>query len=313
MRRSLCVSVCAQPDCVSVCARCSRGDGWRMGVGASLTMESIPAESRGCFGHSASGLSERLSARIAGLWRAVSARGLARSFHDGARARVARPLHPPRRSGIAWLEQRARKIGYDRPRAAPPLRLALYAILLMTCFNFFSHGTQDIYKTFLKVEHLFDVQTTSTILIVMNVGAILGGLTFGTLSQRFGRRRMLIASALLSLPVIHFGFIRRRRSARRRRFRDAVPVQGCWGIIPAHLNELSPTEARATFPVSSTSSEICLRLVICRCKPGSPSPMAATRSRSLSSRALPGRYRAFSCCRRRSQRRRYAARSAASA
>jgi SHS family lactate transporter-like MFS transporter len=128
-------------------------------------------------------------------------------------------------------------------------RLALYAILLMTCFNFFSHGTQDLYPTFLKADHLFDVKTVSFIQIVYNVGAILGGLTLGTLSQRFGRRYTIIAGALLSLVALPlWAYATTPLTLAIGAFVMQFFVQGCWGVIPAHLNELSPAEARATFP-----------------------------------------------------------------
>lgn len=80
--------------------------------------------------------------------------------------------------------------------------LTVYAVLMMTAFNFFSHGTQDLYPTFLKVQHKLDVTEISIIAIVYNIGAMLGGLVFGTLSQRFGRRRAIVIAALLALPAI---------------------------------------------------------------------------------------------------------------
>src|SRR5260370_27846448 len=84
-------------------------------------------------------------------------------------------------------------------------RIALYAIILMTAFNFFSHGSQDAYANlFLKVQHHFDTQAAATMVIVMNVGAILGGISFGLLSELIVRRRALIIAAALALPVIPF-------------------------------------------------------------------------------------------------------------
>jgi predicted MFS family arabinose efflux permease len=83
-------------------------------------------------------------------------------------------------------------------------KLALYAIILMTGFNFFSHGTQDLYPTFLRVQHHFDDATVTFITVVLNVGAIVGGLTFRHLSQSFGGAATVIMVALLALPVIYF-------------------------------------------------------------------------------------------------------------
>jgi SHS family lactate transporter-like MFS transporter len=119
----------------------------------------------------------------------------------------------------------------------------------MTCFNFFSHGTQDIYPTFLKVDHGFKPHEVGIIQVIYNIGAILGGLVLGTLSQRFGRRRTLIVGALLSLPVILlWAFASTTSLLTFGAFLMQFLVQGCWGVIPAHLNELSPPEARGTFP-----------------------------------------------------------------
>jgi len=128
-------------------------------------------------------------------------------------------------------------------------RLGIYAVVLMTAFNFFSHGTQDLYPTFLQVEHKLSPHAVGTIAVIYNIGAICGGILFGSLSERFGRRRCIVIAALLSLPVIPLWAL------------SATPVllavgaflmqffvQGAWGIVPVHLNELSPDTARATFP-----------------------------------------------------------------
>ena len=127
--------------------------------------------------------------------------------------------------------------------------LALYAIVLMTAFNFFSHGTQDIYPTFLQVQHKFDVHTAGNIAIIYNIGAILGGWTFGIWSQSFGRRRTIIVAALLSIPVAYvWAFSQTAAMLALGAFLMQFFVQGAWGVIPAHLNELSPRDARGTFP-----------------------------------------------------------------
>jgi SHS family lactate transporter-like MFS transporter len=128
-------------------------------------------------------------------------------------------------------------------------KLALYAILLMTAFNFFSHGTQDLYPTFLQTQRHFTHGTVSTIAIIYNVGAILGGLTFGSISQRLGRRRAIIAAALCALPAIWlWAFSPSIVLLAVGAFVVQFFVQGAWGVIPAHLNELSPAEARGAFP-----------------------------------------------------------------
>jgi SHS family lactate transporter-like MFS transporter len=151
----------------------------------------------------------------------------------------------------AWAEQRTAK---QRPKALDILysqwKLAVYAIILMTAFNFFSHGSQDAYANlFLKKQHGFDTHLSSTIVAIMNVGAILGGISFGWLSQRIGRRYAIMAAALLALPVIPFwAFGSTPLVLAASAFLMQISVQGAWGIIPVHLNELSPAEIRATFP-----------------------------------------------------------------
>ncbi|HWA91691.1 MAG TPA: MFS transporter [Rhizomicrobium sp.] len=128
-------------------------------------------------------------------------------------------------------------------------RLALYVIALMTAFNFFSHGTQDLYPTFLQVQHKFDHFTVSAIAITYNIGAILGGLTFGMLSQHLGRRRTIITAALLTVPMVWlWAFSETAVMLAVGAFLVQYFVQGAWGVIPAHLNELSPAESRGTFP-----------------------------------------------------------------
>src|SRR5665213_3681756 len=127
-------------------------------------------------------------------------------------------------------------------------RIALFAIILMTGFNFFSHGTQDVYTTFLRVQHGFDPRTVKNVLVIGNIGAIIGGLFFGSFSQSFGRRKTIILVTLMALPVIWFWShgstpVMLAIGA----FLMQVCVQGAWGVVPAHLNELAPAAARGTF------------------------------------------------------------------
>ncbi len=128
-------------------------------------------------------------------------------------------------------------------------KLGLYAIVLMTAFNFFSHGTQDVYPTFLQVQHQFSPHLVGIIAVIYNIGAICGGIFFGTLSETYGRRRCIIIASVLALPVIPFwalssGPVLLAIGA----FLMQFMVQGAWGVIPVHLNELSPDTARGTFP-----------------------------------------------------------------
>jgi MFS transporter, SHS family, lactate transporter len=123
-------------------------------------------------------------------------------------------------------------------------------VLLMTAFNFFSHGTQDLYPSaFLGGQHKFDTSTVSTIAVVYNIGAMCGGLFFGSLSQRIGRRLAIGIAALLSLLVIPlWAFGETAVTIGFGAFLMQFFVQGAWGVIPVHLNELSPPAIRGTFP-----------------------------------------------------------------
>jgi len=127
-------------------------------------------------------------------------------------------------------------------------KLAVYAIILMTGFNFFSHGTQDLYPTFLREQHHFDTATVTTITVILNIGAIIGGLFFASLSQSFGRRRTVIMVTLLALPVIYFwAYAPTAVTLALGAFLMQICVQGAWGVVPVHLNELSPPSVRGTF------------------------------------------------------------------
>jgi SHS family lactate transporter-like MFS transporter len=128
-------------------------------------------------------------------------------------------------------------------------KIALYLVVLMTAFNFFSHGTQDLYPTFLQKQHHFDTHTTGILTAIMNVGAIVGGIGFGIWSERIGRKRAIIIASLLALPVIPlWAFTSTPLLLATGAFLVQVAVQGAWGIVPVHLNELSPPLARSLFP-----------------------------------------------------------------
>jgi len=128
-------------------------------------------------------------------------------------------------------------------------KLAAYVIVLMTAFNFFSHGTQDLYPQFLRTTHHFDNGMVSLLTIVGNLGAICGGIAFGAWSERLGRRKAIIFAALLALPILPlWAFAQTPILLGAGAFLMQVAVQGAWGIIPTHLNELSPDAVRGTFP-----------------------------------------------------------------
>lgn len=127
--------------------------------------------------------------------------------------------------------------------------LAIYMVVLMMCFNLFSHGTQDLYPTFLEKQHHFDPATVSWITIVANLGAIAGGLTFGHLSEKIGRVNAITIASLIALPALPlWAYASTPALLALGAFVMQIAVQGAWGVIPAHLNEMSPGAARATIP-----------------------------------------------------------------
>ena len=224
--------------------------GGEWGIGASLTMETVKPESRGFV----SGLLQSgyptgylFASVVYGLlyttigWRGLFMVGIAPAlliFY----IRRSVPESP------GWKAERAAS-GTVLNVLKRDWKIAFYAILLMTAFNFFSHGTQDLYPTFLQVQHKFTPHVVGMIAVTYNIGAMLGGLTFGALSQYWGRRRTIVIAALLSLPMIYlWAYSETAVMLAVGAFLVQYFVQGAWGVIPAHLNELSPADARGTFP-----------------------------------------------------------------
>jgi SHS family lactate transporter-like MFS transporter len=120
----------------------------------------------------------------------------------------------------------------------------------MAAFNFMSHGTQDPYvSAFLNGQHHFSPGLSGTINSIASIGAIIGGIFFGALSQRFGRRKIIVVCAVLGGALIPLWALSTTVAMLALGgFLMQVMVQGAWGIIPAHLNEISPAEVRGTFP-----------------------------------------------------------------
>src|SRR5271163_2082305 len=151
----------------------------------------------------------------------------------------------------AWLQGRVsreaeRHLGKD---ISAHLGNFLFLVVLMFAFNSFSHGTQDLYPTFLQKNHQFSPQIVGMIVIVYNIGGLLGGILFGTWSERIGRRRAIVIAAILAIPVIPlWAYSHTVPMLALGGFLMQFMVQGAWGVIPAHLNELSPPAVRGTFP-----------------------------------------------------------------
>jgi SHS family lactate transporter-like MFS transporter len=118
----------------------------------------------------------------------------------------------------------------------------------MTAFTSFSHGTQDLYPSFLQDHKLSDL-TVGIVAAIGNAGAVTGGIFCGTISERFGRRKTIVFAALMAIPMIPlWAWSHTAVMLAVGGFLMQFMVQGAWGIIPAHLNELSPAPVRAIMP-----------------------------------------------------------------
>lgn len=227
------------------------GMGGEWGVGASLAMEAAPRRRRGLFsgvlqsgypiGYLLAALAARFVLPVWG-WRAMF-------FLGGVPALLALYVRWRVPESEAWQRNRA-------PTARTIVRAALgngkrlaYLLLLMTGMMFLSHGTQDLYPDFLRVAHHLSADVIANLAILYNVGAVAGGIAFGMASERWGRRRGMLAGmglSLLVIPLWAFGGTVAALAAGS--FLMQAGVQGAWGIIPAHLNELSPGAARGLLP-----------------------------------------------------------------
>jgi SHS family lactate transporter-like MFS transporter len=234
------------------CFGLAMGGEW--GIGASLALETIPAKSRGVVsgllqqgypvGYFLGALANLLLPTIG--WRGMLMLGVAPALLIMFIRR-----HVP--ESPAWEAVHHGDTAAKRPSFAAAMKgrwpMLLYAVALMTPFNFFSHGSQDLYPTFLRAQHGFSPGVVTTLTIVLNLGAIVGGLTFGALSEKIGRRKAIVLAALLALPIIPlWAFSSTPLMLGLGAFLIQIAVQGAWGVVPAHLNELSPPEARGTFP-----------------------------------------------------------------
>ena len=226
--------------------------GGEWGVGSALTMETIPASARGFVsGLLQSGYPSGYFLASLAVYLFYDRLGWRYMFMLGAIPAVL--VFFIRRAvdeSPAWQEQQhSPRLGLIAVLRRD-WKLAVYGIILMTAFNFLSHGSQDAYPSmFLKIQHHFDTHLSSLITAVANIGAICGGLVFGSMSEKIGRRKTIMIAALIALPALPFwAFGWTPLILAVGAFLMQVAVQGAWGVIPAHLNELSPPEIRATFP-----------------------------------------------------------------
>src|SRR5438309_3231732 len=249
--------------------------GGEWGVGAALAFETLPAEGRGFF----SGVLQEgyvvgylLAAMVYGaLFSFVGWRGM---FVIGALpAFLVIYIRTKVDESPAFLEGQTR-VKEKRHLSRDVLMFGgsfLFLIVLMFAFNSFSHGTQDLYPTFLQKNHAFTPKTVGFIAIIYNIGALLGGVIFGSWSEKIGRRKAIVIASLCAIPCIPlWAYANSVALLALGGFLMQFMVQGAWGVVPAHLNELSPPAVRGTFPglayqlgnlLSSRNAVIQARLV----------------------------------------------------
>ncbi len=243
--------------------------GGEWGVGAALAFETLPKEGRGTFsgilqeGYAVGSIvaSAAFGLLFAGFhWHGLSVPGIGWRglFILGATpALLAFYVQTRVQESPVWLAAAKKRMGKGAVHAGPVwqreiiqfLPTFLFLILLMTAFMSFSHGTQDVYPTFLAVHANLSPETIGFIGVLYGLGSIAGGIVFGALSERWGRKRAIIVAALLAIPVIplyaygHSAFMLGTGAVLMQ-----FMVQGAWGVVPAYLTELSPAPVRATAP-----------------------------------------------------------------
>jgi SHS family lactate transporter-like MFS transporter len=236
--------------------------GGEWGVGAALAFETLPKEGRGSFSgilQEGYAMGSILAAGAFALffhwigWRGLFILGampallvfyvqasVAESpvWLAGAKKRLARSA----------MDARTVKAG-DLARLWEFLPTFLFLVLLMTAFMSFSHGTQDLYPTFLTVQARLTPRIVGLIGVLYGFGSIAGGFVFGTLSEKWGRKRAIVAASLLAIPVIPlYAYGHSAVTLGIGAVLMQFMVQGAWGVVPAYLTELSPAPVRATAP-----------------------------------------------------------------
>jgi SHS family lactate transporter-like MFS transporter len=227
------------------------GMGGEWGVGAALSMEKVPPRWRGVIsgflqqGYSCGYLLAACCFRLmpeSWNWRSL--------FYIGCLpALLALFVTYKVKESEVWRRNRAETWSGLARTAMRHWKMFLYMAVLMTLMNLSSHGTQDLYPSFLEKERHFTKAQVGNTAIIYNLGALLGGLLFGLFSDRIGRRRSMALALVLAVCVIPLWSAGKTDAALvAGAFLIQFMVQGAWGVIPAHITELSPNAVRGFLP-----------------------------------------------------------------
>ena len=226
------------------------GMGGNWGVGASLVLESVPPKWRGvASGFLQQGYAVGYLLAAGALYTVFPRWGWRAMFFIGViPAVITLFICSKVQESEAWHQARTNWSTY-RAAIFGNMKLFLYLVVLMAMMNFISHGTQDMYPTYLQRQLHYNTSSTAGVTAISMCGAILGGLIIGNFSDRFGRRRSMVVAALLAVCVIPLWvYAPSKPLVMVGAFLMQFMVQGAWGVIPAHINELSPFQVRGFFP-----------------------------------------------------------------
>jgi SHS family lactate transporter-like MFS transporter len=227
------------------------GMGGEWGVGASLAMEKAPPGKRGILsgilqeGYATGYLLAALCYRFVFPhlgWRPMF-------FIGGIPALLAVYVRYGVKESEVWERTKTNDWAHLGRSILSHWKLFLYIFAMMTMMNFVSHSTQDLFPTFLRVARGLSVEMVSYAAIVYNVGAILGGIIVGRYSDFVGRRRAMISALLLAIVMIPlWAYAPTIPLLFMGAFMMQFMVQGAWGVVPAHINELAPDSVRGFLP-----------------------------------------------------------------
>jgi len=229
------------------------GMGGEWGVGASLAMEKAPKHRRGILsgflqeGYACGNLLAAICFYFVFPrwgWRPMF-------FIGGVPALLALYVRTFVKESEVWERTRHKHKSFGEYAAeiASHWKLFLYLFILMMFMNFVSHGTQDMYPTFLKRDWHFTPQRVAIVTAIANIGAITGGIIFGHFSDRIGRRRSIVTALILAIFAIPlWAFAPTVGLLVTGGFMMQFMVQGAWGVIPVHINELAPDSVRGFLP-----------------------------------------------------------------